>query len=412
MIQYKHRFVGLDDVLVGVVAHQNKRILEIREFGREFRDAMAVAEHHSGVVEWMIDGTNDYVFINFAGNSRIKSEIVESAEIYIALSLYSFTSNQYFTFGSHSMYVRRLNVSFYSFFRYILFLGATYLTMNIVLVCIRNFQEYILQNIKQLLHLGHQNIYVLTNTEFFAKFSEYSAQIMLINVDQLHESYGYDTKSGLDDEFRNQFTKMTSLRFFYIYEFMDKYNVRDVIHLENDVLVYYNCDVLEQYLDKRYVYLPFDTYQRNVASIMYIPSAEVFKTILDHYHPGVIDMFNFGIIRHQVDAIRQFPIFANMPGLTPEQQHVSSNSHIFPYIFDGAAIGQFIGGIDPANREGDTRGFVNERCVIKYNQYSVQFKQVDGKTRPVVIVNGRILPVFNLHIHSKDLALYTNQFIQ
>jgi len=132
---------------------------------------------------------------------------------------------------------------------------------------------------------------------------------------------------------------------------------------------------------------------------------------LDHYHSGVIDMYNFGIIRQQIDAIRQFPIFANMPGLTPEQQHVCANSHIFPYIFDGAAIGQFIGGIDPANREGDTRGFVNESCVIKYNKYSVQFKQVDGKMRPVVIVHGRVLPVFNLHIHSKDLALYTNQFI-
>ena len=49
--------------------------------------------------------------------------------------------------------------------------------MNVVLVSIGNFQEYILTNIKQLVRLQHQNIYVITNRNFFDSFAEYSDKI-------------------------------------------------------------------------------------------------------------------------------------------------------------------------------------------------------------------------------------------
>ena len=51
---------------------------------------------------------------------------------------------------------------------------------------------------------------------------------------------------------------------------------------------------------------------------------------------------------------------------------------------------QYIGGIDPRNTPGDTRGFVNtDACYNVQGQYYVPF--VDG------------YPINNLHIHSKDL---------
>ena len=42
--------------------------------------------------------------------------------------------------------------------------------MNLILVSIGNFQEYILDNIKQLLILEISNIYIITNSVFFEKF--------------------------------------------------------------------------------------------------------------------------------------------------------------------------------------------------------------------------------------------------
>ena len=122
--------------------------------------------------------------------------------------------------------------------------------MNIVLVCINNFQEYILTNIEQLIKLGHENIYIITNPEFYNFFNKYISKIHLINVNELYESYNFSLKTSLDKNFRNGFWTLTSLRFFYIYEFMKKYDIKDVIHLENDVLIYYNCNNIINLFDK------------------------------------------------------------------------------------------------------------------------------------------------------------------
>jgi hypothetical protein len=54
--------------------------------------------------------------------------------------------------------------------------------MNIVLVCVDNFQEYILINIKQLIRLKHKNIFVITNMRFFNLFNEFKDDIVLVSA--------------------------------------------------------------------------------------------------------------------------------------------------------------------------------------------------------------------------------------
>jgi len=277
---------------------------------------------------------------------------------------------------------------------------------NIVLVCIDNFQEYILQNIRQLIRLGHPNIYVLTNRIFFERFCDYKQHIQLINIDDLSESYQFYQKTSLDKTFRGGFWTLSSLRFFYIYEFMKIFNITNVIHLENDVLIYYNCDSIIDCFDKEYMYLPFDTFSRNIASICYIPSTEVFKRILDRYNFDKDDMNNFSVIQRESGIIRNLPIFPTC-NINPEYKFITSNYNVFKgFIFDAAAIGQMIGGVDPRNISGDSTGFINETCIIKYNIFSVIWETIDNIKRPYILIDNVQVPIFNLHIHSKNLKLF------
>jgi len=286
--------------------------------------------------------------------------------------------------------------------------------MNIVLVSIGNFQDYILSNIKQLLLLGHTDIYVITNKMFFHNFPmhEYNSKqecVKLIECEGIRDTYQYSKKSRLDASFRDGFWQLASARLFIIHDFMKQYNIENVIHLENDVLVYYNCNVLAEKVDTNKIYIPFDCYERNIASIMFIPNYTIFSRILDNYNYSKNDMENFVMIKKtHPELIELFPIFINdkqnnndNENLT-EEEFVSSNFHIFQYIFDAAAIGQYIGGVDPRNMAGDTSGFVNETCVIKYNEYEIQWKE---KT-PFLIVCGNTYPIFNLHIHCKNLEKF------
>ncbi len=60
---------------------------------------------------------------------------------------------------------------------------------------------------------------------------------------------------------------------------------------------------------------------------------------------------------------------------------------------------QFIGGVDPRNLKGDTRGFVNMGACYRSNLTAIIWKVEHGLHIPYV--DG--LRLNNLHIHSKDL---------
>jgi hypothetical protein len=280
--------------------------------------------------------------------------------------------------------------------------------MHVVLVCINNFQEYILTNIKQLIRLGHTSIYVITNREFFDYFLGYLENIQLVAIEELSDSYDYNTNTRLDNQFRGGFWALTSARFFYLYEFMRSRDIENVVHLENDVLIYRNSNTLDDILDKTKIYLPFDTFTRNIASIMFIPNCNIFKAVLDKYDFAKNDMENFSIIQSQTGLIQNFPIFISDPNGSPEYQFVTRGYENFHMIFDAAAIGQYLGGVDPRNIPGNTCGFVNETCIIKYDQYRFIWNDIDGVRRPFIVFSNTdekdyAYPIFNLHIHSKNL---------
>ena len=278
--------------------------------------------------------------------------------------------------------------------------------MNIILTSIGNFQEYILVNIQQLIALGHDSIYVLCNADFFSFFHSYKDKIKLIAVEELSDSYHFNQQTTLDWNFRNGFWALTSSRLFWLYECMRKYDITNVIHLENDTPIYYNCNVLLPMLDTTKIYMPFDTYRRNILSIMYIPNHGILKNVLDNYNIHRNDMENFANIKQITGMIEHFPICITDHSRSDEYQFVTQNFDRFQYIFDAAAIGQYFGGVDPRNIPGNTIGFVNETCVIKYNEFTFEWKMIDGMKKPFILINNQEYPIFNLHIHCKSLEKF------
>lgn len=100
------------------------------------------------------------------------------------------------------------------------------------------------------------------------------------------------------------------------------------------------------------------------------------------------------------------PIFIPNECLSNEERFVSENFDVFSCLFDAAAIGQYLGGVDPMIDPSDTRGFVNETCVIKYNNYKIWFEEVDNIKRPYIEIHNNKYKIFNLHIHCKNLKKF------
>ena len=211
------------------------------------------------------------------------------------------------------------------------------------------------------------------------------------------DDFNYNLNSQLDRNFRNGFWYLCSLRFFYLYSYMKNNNLSDVIHLENDVLTYVNFNDFNFRNNK--VYVTFDCETRVIPGIIYIPNYEAFKPIIENYNFNLNDMENLAIESNE-NYIEQFPIF---PIVDTIINKYNKNFNEFNSIFDTAAIGQYLGGVDSRNISGDTRGFVNETCVIKYDVYKFVWIKTNSLYIPHIIINDNFIRINNLHIHSKDL---------
>lgn len=264
--------------------------------------------------------------------------------------------------------------------------------LKVILVSTGIFQEYIIDNIQQLLKLDF-NVHVITDKKFFNKLTQFDA-IKKIDTDIL--CCDFDNKSKLDKVFRNGFWNNSSKRLFLLYQYMKEYNITNVIHLENDVLLYDKMN----YPFENKIYLTMDSPDRCIPGIVYIPEAKFLDNLINNYDYTKNDMVNMAnFYKNNRNIVTTFPIDSKTNGY-------NTNFNMFESIFDGAAMGQYLGGVDPKNNPGNTIGFVNETCVIKYDKYKFKWMKKDRYVFPYLEVDNKLIHINNLHIHSKNLKKF------
>jgi len=274
--------------------------------------------------------------------------------------------------------------------------------MKIVLVMLNNLQSYIFDNIQHLKHHDNSDITVITDKKFNTLFE--NVGINIINIEDLIPDY-INVVSRSNNTFRNGFWELTSYRFTALYEYMKQHNMNNIIHIENDVLIYKNIDTIN-FHNMNKLLLTMDSKNRCIPGLMFIPTNEVLKKCLDLFNTSLNDMQNFSNCYYTLsDCIDTLPIFLedNKNDVT---KMITKNFKYYDSIFDAAAIGQYLGGIDPRNKSGDTRGFINETCVIDYSKYTFIWKNENDKKIPYIVVNNNEYPIVNLHIHCKDLKIF------
>jgi hypothetical protein len=278
--------------------------------------------------------------------------------------------------------------------------------MKVVFVMLKNYQEYIIDNIDNLIMFGNIDIVVICDNIFLKKFGAYT-NITLIDVNNLYDQSDntYNTLNNkLNGTYRNGFWELCLFRFNILALYMLKYNVNNIIHLENDVMVYVDLDEIftNKILKPNKIYLTIDAVNRCIPGIMYIPNSNIIEKAISLFDSSKNDMENWYTIYKTTTFCETLPIMSTDLS-SPIKMEITQNFQLFNCIFDAAAIGQYIGGIDPKNKNGDTRFFVNETCVFKYNNYQIIWKNNDNLKIPYMVVNDIVIRIVNLHIHCKNL---------
>ena len=291
---------------------------------------------------------------------------------------------------------------------------------NIILVHIgSDFCDYLNDCILQIRKTNKCKIYLLISEKHNDRIVDKNVVIgnlEYINISDKHKKFNEVTK--LDKNFRNGFWKSATERFFYIEDFVYEYSLTNIFHLENDNLIYFDINDKINIFENNYnIGAVFDNDIRCIPSFMYFKDINYISEMTEFilYKNTNNDMESIAMFKKYNINISNLPIlpnfydkeFKSLNGLfTDDKLQYSNNFNLFNSIFDGACIGQYIGGVDPRNQSGDTRGFINESCIFNVMNFNFVFENDNGIMSPFAIIDNNKIKINNLHIHSKNLKKY------
>lgn len=234
--------------------------------------------------------------------------------------------------------------------------------------------------------------------------------------------------SKLDQKYREGFWQYTTERFFFLKALIMDLGLENVFHLENDVMLYTNLRQHLEIFQNAYqgIAATFDNETRVIPGFLYIPGAKsiskLTKFLAKRSFKGENDMTSLARFRSVekskfIDNLpiifpaytTKYPLLSLEGDCTEEPNLFYKNFDKFQSIFDAAAIGQYMGGIDPRN--GDFRkGFVNRSCLFNpsYLLFEWQLDEM-GRKVPFALFEGQKIKINNLHIHSKNLEAFFSE---
>lgn len=271
----------------------------------------------------------------------------------------------------------------------------------------------------------HASFYVITDAEIGEIKNMLPATTTFINPSALTQSEYhriFRERTTLDKLSREGFWLHASERFLVLHDFMQYYQLTDVFHLENDTMLYANLEDLLPIFAEHYPHIGtvFDNDERCIPCFVYLRSSHASEAIArcfaEHAHQGINDMYVMGFLKNMPNSpIATLPIiipdYVAQYGLQSPSGHrthtpetFTNNSERFNSLFDGAALGQFLGGIDPRNGVS-APGFINESCLFNPSRLTYEWDcDVQGRRIPYAVLNGKKYRINTLHIHSKKLA--------
>lgn len=197
--------------------------------------------------------------------------------------------------------------------------------------------------------------------------------------------------------FRNGFYNKCLERFFVLHRLIDHFQLTDVIHLENDVLLYQDPWQILPTLRTKEIASVFMNEKRCVPGFFYVRDSQAMKRVCEFMATSQEnDMDTLG------NYARMYPArVLKLPRLPKE---MLAWQGAIPCLFDAAPIGQFLGGPDPRNGAGGP-GFINPDADYQVDTWTIQWTP-EGPYCTGDGVPGASAKIGMLHVHCKNLKAF------
>jgi hypothetical protein len=200
-------------------------------------------------------------------------------------------------------------------------------------------------------------------------------------------------------------------RFFLLYHLMNQYQLSNVFFLELDNLIYDDPLLWENSFASNEMTYMYDNKGRCASGICFIRNKEILLKFTEHckQHIATNKVFLAEMFAlHEFweankDRVQLLP--THWPAdHVPKETHMTYDKYQNT-IFDAAALGIYLGGLDPYHTNGViVTGQKSVWSAIDCTKYEYKWI-IDDKNRkiPYVLHDNTWIKINNLHIHSKDL---------
>lgn len=292
--------------------------------------------------------------------------------------------------------------------------------MIICLSFIGSLPKYIVENIHQIRCFYDGEIYLIINdlnSIYIKSIEKYNVNI--INYDDVichkflniynnnkHKFCFIGGLIGREDLFMRAFE-----RFFILNNFLKQNDKKDCLFLELDNLIYDDPNNWIESFSTRDLGYMYDNVNRFASGIMYIKD----KNSLDGYLNYILEFIKYSndfmtemtvlsiYYEQNKDKVQILPTYWNNSNI-PEIAHNNFDKYNNS-IFDAAAIGCYLLGMDPYHTDGIIKTHLKSLWSgIDYTNLNFEWKvDNEGRNKPYVWNGEKWILINNLHIHSKDL---------
>ena len=274
--------------------------------------------------------------------------------------------------------------------------------MNYILILIDYFPEYIKYVINSILSVDKDaNIYLCHDKTNKINFKN----VVEINLGEITSDYlnQFNELNVFENTiFENNPLWVTSVqRIFYLDQIINELNLSDVIHFDNDVLIYKSFAEIENTINEEKINITSYNNKKLIFGYSHIKNSKLSnllsKKIFEEYQSENLSNWksNSGKPLNEMEImkkinIKNIDLFNLLPSL-PYQNKI---------IFDPAGYGQYIDGTHSNPKKLFRRGYTSIYDPIGV-EITAKRINVKFKKKPIVTWNEEKFELTNLHIHSK-----------